>query len=1018
MKDQSKKIINDDSSDKASESDEEIDKINLINKLKEENFRLMKDNSLTKEERLKYLLKQTDIYAHFLMSHQLASEKRGKDSVSKHRSGSITKDFDDNGYATTRLYKQPGSLVGGDLKSYQLDGLNWMISLYESKLNGILADEMGLGKTIQTISLLSFLKEYKKKNGFFLVIVPKSTVPNWNREIQKWNPNLKLIVLNPVKEEREETLKQIAKQKFEVLVTSYEGINICMNVLKKITWEALIIDEAHRIKNEHALLSKNVRLLKAKFRLLVTGTPLQNNLHELWALLNFLLPDLFSSSEDFDLWFGGEQNNQEDSIEKQEEKNVELVHKLHKILKPFLLRRTKTEVETTLPPKKEIHIKVGLTEMQKDIYKKLLKKSMDSESKIAYKNIIMQLRKCCNHPYLFEGVEDMSLPDLGEHLIKNSSKMRILDKLVDKLMNQKGQCLIFSQMTRVLDILEDFLCYKNLKYCRIDGNTSLDDRESQIADFTKPGSDIFCFLLSTRAGGLGINLMSANTVVLFDSDWNPQVDLQAMDRIHRIGQTKPCLIYRLICENTIEEKIIERQAMRLKLDSLVIQQGRVAKGNENFSKEQMKDMIQYGADVIFKAGDDCKDEDIELILEKGEKFTNDFYDKAEKAAKSKVDLLLSFNFNNKDNNDMYIFEDEDYLKKRQEYGDAILASKEYDEMKLQSSKRDRNLKLSNLNFDQNLDMLLKQEKIIKKKYKQIKLPYYHLYQNRERLIEIKQKQANNFVDNNKKIPDNFEYDFSNFEDLSKQEAAEMIQYGSTGFINWDKREYDVFINYLEKNGAQGSSLDELVELIETKTKDEISEYLKAFWTRAKDLPDGSRLLKNIEKKNKASQQKELSQKLISLKIKKSKAESWETVNIIYPINANRHAEYSHEEDNFLIWLSYTHGYGNWDSILKEIRLSDDFMFNYFLKSRSASDLSKRMEYLIKVLQREFSEEPEIVSLLKNFHDTMNLFVDGLKTNKMDIDQESNDIIENQDIKQSLKKSARKKPQSNKMDIDE
>jgi SWI/SNF-related matrix-associated actin-dependent regulator of chromatin subfamily A member 5 len=297
-------------------------------------------------------------------------------------------------------------------------------------------------------------------------------------------------------------------------------------------------------------------------------------------------------------------------------------------------------------------------------------------------------------------------------------------------------------MTRVLDILEDYLTYKNLKFCRIDGNTTLEERENQIADFTKKDSEINCFLLSTRAGGLGINLMTANNVILFDSDWNPQVDLQAIDRIHRIGQTKKCYIYRFITENTIEEKIIERQAMRLKLDSLVIQQGR-SKSSENFSKEQMKEMIQYGASAILKTGDDFKDEDIENLLDKAEKETEEFFLKAEENAKKKMSILLDLNIVNTTTTDLYLFEDEDYNKKRQEEQDAIFASRELDEFKLQSTKRDRNLKMQNMNIDQ-LDNLLNLNKTVKKKYKTAKAPFWHLYNNRERLLELKQKQISHY----------------------------------------------------------------------------------------------------------------------------------------------------------------------------------------------------------------------------------------------------------------------------------
>ena len=515
----------------------------LADKLKKETDLYMHKENQSRTDRLQFLINQTKTYANFLMSgkledkesknRKLLSKKKRKNSEAEVNVEDIqilennNLDEDDlklENRQITRLYFQPSSLTGGELTGYQLDGLNWLISLYERGLNGILADEMGLGKTIQSIALMAYLKQFKKKNGFFLVIVPKSTMPNWSRECKKWIPTLDCLILNPVKEEREETLKLIANRKFEVVITSYEGVNICINKLKKIKWELLIIDEAHRIKNENALLSKNVRLLQSKFRLLVTGTPLQNNLHELWALLNFLMPDIFSSSSDFDDWFGMGSNkegdeegeeNKEKMEEEAEERNAEIVQQLHRILKPFLLRRTKSEVERSLPPKKEIHIKVGLTELQKRLYKKLLTSSLLQESKTVYKNIIMQLRKVCNHPYLFDGVEEAHPPE--NHLVIYSSKMRILDKLCAKLFG-KSQILIFSQMTKMLDILEDYCNERGYKYCRIDGETSLEDREIMITEFTKPESDKFIFLLSTRAGGLGLNLMSSDTVILNDSD--------------------------------------------------------------------------------------------------------------------------------------------------------------------------------------------------------------------------------------------------------------------------------------------------------------------------------------------------------------------------------------------------------------------------------------------------------------------------------------------------------------------
>ena len=999
----------------------------LADKLKKETDLYMNKQNQSRADRLEFFINQTKTYANFLMSgkiedkesknRRLLSKKKRKNSEAEGNVDDIkilennNLDEDDlklENRQITRLYFQPSSLTGGQLTGYQLDGLNWLISLYERGLNGILADEMGLGKTIQSIALMAYLKQFKKKYGFFLVIVPKSTMPNWSRECKKWIPTLDCLILNPVKEEREETLKLINEKKFEVVITSYEGVNICINKLKKIKWELLIIDEAHRIKNENALLSKNVRLLQSKFRLLVTGTPLQNNLHELWALFNFLMPNLFSSSSEFDDLFGTSNNkeneegeeNKEKMEEEAEERNAEIVQQLHKILKPFLLRRTKSEVERTLPPKKEIHIKVGLTELQKRLYKKLLTSSLLQESKTVYKNIIMQLRKVCNHPYLFDGVEEAHPPE--NHLVIYSSKMRILDKLCAKLFG-KSQILIFSQMTRMLDILEDYCNERGYKYCRIDGETSLEDREIMITEFTKPESDKFIFLLSTRAGGLGLNLMSSDTVILYDSDWNPQVDLQAMDRVHRIGQTKPVLIYRLLCENTIEEKILERQAMRLKLDSLVIQQGRVLKVGEHFTKDQMKEMIQYGADAIFRAGDDFKDEEIDLILKRGEEQTNKFFEEAEKQAKSKSNLLLNFSF---DPNDLYKFENEDYRLKRKANAEKALSNAYALELEKENnilnSKRDHGH--VNYNVDQQQAQLFG-GKNQKKKNKIPKIPIYHLYKNRERIIELKQKQINYFIKNNKKIPEKIDEDPNISEGLNEKEYEEVKNLLSTGFPNWEKKEYEAFLSALDF--IPKNDIEKIANEIPTKTFNEVKKYSETFWGRIDEFADGQRIMKNIEKKERMEKQRQQSSMLIAKKCQGIGEGEYEEIKIAFPTN-NHQSEYTYEEDQYLIYITNKFGYGNWDDIMKKIKTSEDLLFNYFLKSRNKIEIQKRIDYLVKIIEKELNPfaNNEKGNLKKNREN---------KENKEKFEEDNSIMISNISKTSSANKKIKKNGNKNKND---
>lgn len=331
-------------------------------------------------------------------------------------------------------------------------------------------------------------------------------------ELGRWAPQLTAVKFHGDKATRENIVSSILEpgqreedRDWHVVVTTYEVCNIEKNTLNKFAWCYLIIDEAHRLKNEASTFSKTVRQFETRYRVLLTGTPLQNSLHELWALLNFLVPDVFANAEQFDEWFNLD-------IDDADEKN-KLISQLHKILRPFMLRRLKADVEKSLPPKHETILYTGMSAMQKKLYRDILTRDIEaingtSGNRTAVLNIAMQLRKCAGHPYLFPGIEDRTLPPLGEHLVENCGKMVLLDKLLKRLQERGHRVLLFTQMTRILDLMEDYLVMRKFKYCRIDGGTSYEDREGYIDEYNKPGSEKFLFLLSTRAGGLGISTYS------------------------------------------------------------------------------------------------------------------------------------------------------------------------------------------------------------------------------------------------------------------------------------------------------------------------------------------------------------------------------------------------------------------------------------------------------------------------------------------------------------------------------
>ncbi|KNZ78207.1 Chromatin structure-remodeling complex subunit snf21, partial [Termitomyces sp. J132] len=524
-----------------------------------------------------------------------------------------------------KVSKQPSLLVGGTLKEYQLKGLQWMVSLYNNRLNGILADEMGLGKTIQTISLITFLIEVKRQHGPYLVIVPLSTMTNWSGEFAKWAPTVKTISYKGNPSQRRALQGELRVGHFQVLLTTYEYIIKDRPFLSKVKWVHMIIDEGHRMKNTQSKLSQTLTTYyHSRYRLILTGTPLQNNLPELWALLNFALPKVFNSVQSFDEWFNTPFANSGtgDKIELNEEEALLIIRRLHKVLRPFLLRRLKKDVESELPDKVEKVIKVRMSALQSQLYKQMKKHKMiaDGTSKgkpagiKGLSNELMQLRKICQHPFLFESVEDRVSPSgfIDEKLVRTSGKLELLNRILPKFFATGHRVLIFFQMTKVMDIMEDFLKMMKWAYLRLDGGTKTEERASFVQLFNAVNSEYKVFILSTRAGGLGLNLQTADTVIIFDSDWNPHADLQAQDRAHRIGQTRAVLILRFITEKSDAR-------YKLDIDDKVIQAGRFDnKSTQEEQEEFLRSILEADQEEENEEAGDMNDDELNELIARTE----------------------------------------------------------------------------------------------------------------------------------------------------------------------------------------------------------------------------------------------------------------------------------------------------------------------------------------------------------------------------------------------------------------
>ncbi|TRX96951.1 hypothetical protein FHL15_002257 [Xylaria flabelliformis] len=721
--------------------------------------------------------------------------------------GRIGRDFDNQALAEAglELKKQPKIMSGGTMRDYQLEGLTWMYEICLQGMSGILADEMGLGKTIQVISLVALLREQEEYFGPHLVIAPLSTLSNWQDEFQKWTPTIPFVLYHGTIEERQQIFRdRIMKhyqkghptKKFPVVCTSYEMVLRDHAALSKIDWAFIVVDEGHRMKNADAKLFRELQQFKSATRLLITGTPLQNNLKELWSLLHFLMPETFLDWEAFEVWFDFSDLQDEEGTAQfiEDKESQSLVSKIHKVLQPLLLRRIKADVAAYLPKKREYVLYAPMTKEQTDLYNVVSDKKTDTraylenkaverltgannspnssrrssrqssravssqpvelghsptnnafsvmmrpknkastksnvapngyltppraaskrrtsptsetstsksakssrqstplsatrtrgrprKNQISYKmpddidedkldddafeemlakelenqeddleedsrdadeveraqtlelankklgNPLMQLRLVCNSPHNFYNpwAYDTS-EQIDESIVTSSGKMLLLDRLLPALFKRGHKVLIFSQFKTQLDILQDYCSeLRGWNVCRIDGSVSQQERREQIKDFNEdPEHKIF--LLSTRAGGQGINLASADTVILFDSDWNPQQDLQAQDRCHRIGQTRPVIIYRFATKGTVEEELLLSADAKRRLEKLVIKKGgfknmsQKLDAGEDIDKETLKALLLKDGEAYKHSGGDkvLSEEDIETLCDRSD----------------------------------------------------------------------------------------------------------------------------------------------------------------------------------------------------------------------------------------------------------------------------------------------------------------------------------------------------------------------------------------------------------------
>lgn len=558
-------------------------------------------------------------YEDWVLSHYVRLPKTS--ALAKRLANARTQSFE----STLLKQKQPSALTG-TIMDYQKEGLNWLYYMWYKKQNAILADEMGLGKTIQVIALFATLIEDHRCFPF-LVVVPNSTCPNWRREIKTWAPSLRVVtyygssVARKIAHDYEMFPDGGTDLRCHIVVTSYETMvdDKARRIFSKIPWAGLIVDEGQRLKNDKNLLYDALTRISFPFKILLTGTPLQNNVRELFNLLQFCDPS--NNAEELEGTYANLTNDN--------------LSKLHELIRPFFLRRTKAQVLTFLPPVAQIIVPVTMSVVQKKLYKSILAKNpqlikaifnrgrggqeLKQTERHNLNNLLMQLRKCLCHPFVYsKAIEERGFNAATTHrnLVEASSKLQLFELMLPKLQERGHRVLIFSQFLDNLDIVEDFLDGLGLLHRRLDGNMNSLEKQKRIDEFNAPDSPYFAFLLSTRSGGVGINLASADTVIIMDPDFNPHQDIQALSRAHRIGQKNKVLVFQLMTRGSAEEKIMQIGRKKMALDHVLIDR----MDADDDAGLDMESILRHGAEALFDndTADDIQydSESVEKLLDR------------------------------------------------------------------------------------------------------------------------------------------------------------------------------------------------------------------------------------------------------------------------------------------------------------------------------------------------------------------------------------------------------------------